>query len=55
MRASLRQFTTTVTGLDAIPLATTTSELAPVSALIGTSNEVETTLLPVATPMVLWP
>ena len=47
------QFTTTDTGLEAMPLAITTSELAPVSALLGTSNEVETTLPPVATPMVL--
>lgn len=49
----LSQFTTTDTGLETMPLAITTNELAPVSALLGTSNEVETTVPPVATPMVL--
>ena len=49
------QFTRTATGFEVMPLATTTSELSPASALVGTSNEVETTLVPVATPIVLWP
>jgi hypothetical protein len=43
------QFTVMVTGSEAIPFATTTSELAPVSIVIGTSNEVETEVAPVAT------
>ena len=42
-------------GLDAIPLATTSIVLAPVSAAAGTSNMVETLAAPVATAMVLWP
>ena len=46
--------TVTLTGADAMPLATTTSELAPVSIFAGTSNSVDTTALPVATPIVLW-
>jgi hypothetical protein len=45
--------TVTATGLDGIPFATTTSELAPLSIFAGTSKWVETILLPVATPMVL--
>ena len=44
----------TATGLDAIPLATTSILLAPVSAVAGTSNMVETLALPVATAIVLW-
>ena len=47
------QFTVTLTGAEAIPLATTASELAPVSVTDGTSNEVDTMVLPVATPMLL--
>jgi hypothetical protein len=49
------QFTVTLTGAEAMPLATTASELAPVSVTDGTSNEVDTMVLPVATPMLLWP
>ena len=45
----------TLTGAEAMPLATTTSEPAPVSVTDGTSNEVDTGVLPVATPMLLWP
>ena len=48
------QFTVTLTGADAMPLATTLSELAPASVAIETSNKVETMVLPVATPMLLW-
>jgi hypothetical protein len=39
----------TATGLDAIPLATTSIVLAPASAVAGTSNMVETLAPPVAT------
>jgi hypothetical protein len=46
--------TATATAGDAMPLATTTSEDGPVSAWGGTSNEVLTGWVPVATPMVLW-
>ena len=47
------QFTVTVAGADAMPLATTISKLAPVSVPGGTANEVETILLLVATAIVL--
>jgi len=47
--------TFTATDEDAIPLATTTSVLAPPSMPAGTSNIVETVALPVATAIVLWP
>ena len=47
------QFTVTLSGADAMPLATTASELAPLSVPAGTSNWVETMALPVATPMLL--
>jgi hypothetical protein len=43
-----------LTAFDGIPFATTTSELAPVSIVAGTSKLVETMALPVATAMVLW-
>ena len=46
--------TFTLTGCDAIPLATTTRLLAPASIPAGTSNCVETEVLPVATAIVLW-
>jgi len=46
--------TSTATGWDGIPFATTTNLLAPVSMLAGTSNSVETGVLPVATAIVLW-
>lgn len=49
------QFTVVLTGVEAMPLATTTSELAPASAPVGTSKKVETIVPPVATPMLLWP
>jgi hypothetical protein len=39
---------------DAMPFATTTKVLAPSSIPTGTSNLVETGVLPVATAMVLW-
>ena len=44
-----------VTGLalEGIPLATTTIALAPVSIVVGTTKVAETTVLPVAIPMVL--
>jgi hypothetical protein len=45
--------TVTDTGADGMPLATTTSELAPVSVPDATSKLVETVALPVATPIVL--
>jgi hypothetical protein len=48
------QFTVMLTAADGIPFATTTSELAPVSIPEGTSNFVETSAVPVATPIVLW-
>lgn len=47
------QFTVTLTGTEAMPLATTVSELAPVSVFAGTLNIVETIALPVATPILL--
>jgi hypothetical protein len=47
------QFTVVLSGVEAMPLSTTASELAPVSAVAGTSNNVETIVLPVATPMLL--
>ena len=43
----------TLTGLDAMPLVTTSNWLAPFSILAGTSNSVETMTDPVATPMEL--
>jgi len=43
-----------LTGADGIPLATISSELAPVSIVAGTSKFVETMADPVATPIVLW-
>ena len=43
----------TDTGADGMPLATTTTVLAPSSALAGTSKFVDTGVLPVATPMLL--
>src|ERR1017187_7303917 len=54
-RPSTDQFTVTLTAGDGMPFATTSSELAPVSIVAGTSNLVETIALPVATPIVLWP
>jgi hypothetical protein len=54
-RLRSRYCTATATGFDAIPLATTTSMLAPVSMPFGTSKFVDTIFLPVATPIVLWP
>ena len=48
-------FTVTVTGSEAIPFATTSRELLPVSAAAGTSKFVETFSAPVATPIVLCP
>jgi hypothetical protein len=44
----------TLAGDEAMPLATTASVLAPVSAPVGTSKLVETVALPVATPIELW-
>ena len=46
-------FIVTWTGFDAMPFATTTSVLAPVSIFAGTSKLVETGSEPVATPIVL--
>ena len=40
--------------LNWIPLATTTILLEPVSAAVGMSKVVETIVLPVAMPIVLW-
>ena len=51
---SSSQFTVTAATAEGIPLATTKSWLGPVSMFAGTSNSVETALLPVATAMVLW-
>ena len=45
--------TVTLTGVEAMPFATTTRLLAPVSAVLGTSNIVETILGPVAIPIVV--
>lgn len=45
--------TVTLTALDGIPFATTTSKLSPVSMFAGTSKLVDTVALPVATPMLL--
>src|SRR5437588_8209607 len=45
----------TLAGDEAMPLATTTSVLAPVSAPAGTSKFVDTVAMPVATPIELWP
>ncbi len=45
--------TVTDTGADGMPLATTCNVLGPVSAFVGTMNEVETIAEPVATPAVL--
>ena len=45
--------TVMVTGMDGMPLATTSSVLSPVSMSVGTSNQVETMAEPVATPIVL--
>jgi hypothetical protein len=42
-----------LTAIDGIPLATTSSELAPVSMVAGTSKFVETMADPVATAIVL--
>ena len=47
--------TFTATDEDGIPLATTTSVLAPPSVPAATSNIVETVALPVAIAIVLWP
>jgi hypothetical protein len=44
----------TGTAVDGIPFATTTSVPAPGSVSGVTSKEVETGVLPVATPMLLW-
>ena len=46
--------TFTVTGSEAIPLATTTSEYWPAGTLPGTVTVVLTGVVPVATPMVEW-
>ena len=54
LRPLPRQFTVIDTEADGIPLAITTSVLAPVSMPDGTSKLVETGVLPVATPIVLW-
>ena len=48
-------FTVIVTGSEAIPFATTSRELLPISAAAGTSKFVETFVPPVATPIVLCP
>src|SRR5438552_16741582 len=48
-------FTVIVTCSEAIPFATTSRELLPVSAAAGTSKFVETFSAPVATPIVLCP
>ena len=48
-------FTVIVTGSEAIPFATTSRELLPVSVAAGTSKFVETFSAPVATPIVLCP
>jgi hypothetical protein len=48
-----RYCTVTATGLDAMPFATTSRVLPPVSMSAGTSKCVDTGLLPVATAMVL--
>ena len=47
--------TVTATLAEAIPFATTTKVEAPVSAAAGTSKFVLTSVVPVATPMVLCP
>ncbi len=52
--AARRQFTVTLIGFEAMPFATTASELGPVSIEAGTSKLVETIFDPVATPIVLW-
>ena len=46
--------TFTVTGSEAIPLATTTSEYWPAGTSAGTVTFVLTVAEPVATPMVEW-
>ena len=43
----------TLTDVDGIPFATTSSVLAPVSIVLGTSKFVDTVAEPVATPIVL--
>lgn len=53
-RLRTRYWTVMLTAFDGMPLATTTSELAPVSIPLGTSKLVETLVFLVATPMVLW-
>src|SRR5262249_28045028 len=47
--------TVIVTGSEAIPFATTSRELMPVSVAAETSKLVETSVSPVATPIVLCP
>src|SRR5271154_2210574 len=46
--------TVTLTFFDGMPFATTSNTLAPVSIPEGTSKFVNTVVVPVATPMVLW-
>ncbi len=48
--ATVRMWMVTFTGWDGMPFATTSSVLSPVSASVGTWNQVETILSPVATP-----
>jgi hypothetical protein len=49
------QLTVTLIATEPMPLATTASELTPVSVSGETVNCVDTMVLPVATPMLLWP
>ena len=51
--ATVLMWIMTFTGRDGMPLATTSSVLSPVSASVGTWNQVETMAEPVATPDVL--
>jgi hypothetical protein len=53
LSACLYFFTVTAIEFEGMPLATTTSVLAPVFAPLGTSNDVVVTRFPVATPIVL--
>src|ERR1700734_804899 len=47
--------TGTAAPAEGMPFAITNNELGPVSIPAGTSKLVDTMVLPVATPMVLWP
>src|SRR5262245_17995313 len=49
----IASWTTTATGSEAIPFATTSRVAGPVSTFAGTAKWVETGALPVASPIVL--